>query len=350
MNIFVIMEKSIKKVDIEKHYDQHCGLFESLGSNLKRDVEKLLNDAGISYHSVSYRVKDKESYMNKIERKSYDNYEEQVEDFCGLRIVCYYPHDLNRIEQEVIHAEFDVKETIDKTKEAGEDRFGYRSNHYIVTVKKDWIAGPAYRALANLKVEIQVRTILMHAWADIEHKLAYKNAEQVPLELRRRLSQLSALLELADEQFQFIKNERENIKGKAIKKDGNVSYFDLSQSLNLDTLKTYLDFRYPNRQKDTTDRYIGELLEELLNAGIDFKELEDAYLLYGKYLNLIDQLFLKSYQLNIGKFSQVGILRKLMEAANDKYLNYRILTGKATKGNVLSVRKKLDIEMKKSNK
>ena len=61
------------------------------------------------------------------------------------------------------------------------DRFGYRSRHFIVSVNREWLKAPNYRGLSGLKAEIQVRTILMHAWADVEYKLAYKKRNMFPL-------------------------------------------------------------------------------------------------------------------------------------------------------------------------
>jgi hypothetical protein len=58
-----------------------------------------------------------------------------------------------------------------------------------------------------LKAEIQTRSILQHAWAEIEHDLGYKSTQEVPQTIRRRFSRLAGLLELADQEFISIKNE-----------------------------------------------------------------------------------------------------------------------------------------------
>jgi hypothetical protein len=61
-----------------------------------------------------------------------------------------------------------------------------------------------------LKFEIQVRSILQHAWAEIEHDLEYKSREAVPRQIRRRFARLSGLLELADAEFVRLRNEIES--------------------------------------------------------------------------------------------------------------------------------------------
>ena len=64
-----------------------------------------------------------------------------------------------------------------------------------------------FRDYADFKVEIQIRTILMHAWAEIEHRLAYKKQAHIPSHLRRKFSRISAKLEEADEQFEELIQE-----------------------------------------------------------------------------------------------------------------------------------------------
>lgn len=268
------MEK-MSKASIEKYYEEHCGIYTLLGKSIENDMKQLLNESNISFYSVTNRIKEKQSFLDKIDRKGYDKPKEQIEDFCGIRIICYYQKDLKRIEEKVINAEFDVKESIDKTKEAGDDKFGYRSNHYIVTIKKEWLKSPAYRSAKDLKIEVQVRTILMHSWADIEHKLAYKSEEQVPTQLRRKLSQLSALLELADEQFQLIKNERDIIRGNAVKQnEEGDDYFDLEQPLNFDTLKAYLNYKFPEMME--YDSSLGFVLSKINKIQINFNDIDLA--------------------------------------------------------------------------
>lgn len=167
-------------------------------------LEKLFEDRGIDLFSLDGRVKDVDSFIEKIERKGYKNPYDEVEDICGVRVVCYYSADLVLIE-DILKAEFDILSFSDKKKESGEDKFGYLSMHYVVTLKNEWLHSPLYRDFPQLKIEIQVRTILMHTWAAISHKLMYKKESDAPLEINRKLNRLSALIELADEQFDSIR-------------------------------------------------------------------------------------------------------------------------------------------------
>jgi putative GTP pyrophosphokinase len=152
--------------------------YDRLGMNMEQALKSILKEHGIDVLSVAYRIKDFDSFWGKIERKGYEKPFQQIEDICGLRIICPYTSDLDSI-AEIIKSEFDVSESVDKADLLEPDKFGYRSHHYIIRLKKSWLEAPNYRGLANLKAEIQARTILMHAWADIQHKLVYKKNDKI---------------------------------------------------------------------------------------------------------------------------------------------------------------------------
>jgi hypothetical protein len=68
---------------------------------------------------------------------------------------------------------------------------------------------PEYARYSGLKAEIQIRTILQHAWAEIEHDLGYKTTLAVPRAARRQFSMLAGLLELADLEFERLATQLE---------------------------------------------------------------------------------------------------------------------------------------------
>ncbi|MDR2954221.1 MAG: hypothetical protein LBV43_03985 [Prevotella sp.] len=309
----------MEREDLLKQYKNDNESYCRLGGNLVYALTKFLNDKKISYHSVTHRIKEFDSFFEKIDRKKYDNPFDEIEDFCGLRIICYYPHDLKRI-GDFIHDEFDVLESIDKTANLDPDRFGYRSNHYIVKIKKEWANAPNYRDLEEFKAEIQVRTILMHAWADIEHKLAYKKQEQVPTEFRRKLYQLSALLEIADSQFQDLKNEKEDLKKSLVKEKEGETVFDFSTELNLDSLQTYLDFAFPDRERDK--EVTAQLLDEFIKYKISLEEFDKMRI---KTEKLLPEIELDLFKNNPnGKLMQVGYARVILDLNCDSYLEGRL--------------------------
>jgi hypothetical protein len=66
-----------------------------------------------------------------------------------------------------------------------------------------------YQSYKDLKLEVQVRTILQHAWAEMEHDIQYKSPNAIPTLIKRRFIALAGLLEIADREFQTLQDENE---------------------------------------------------------------------------------------------------------------------------------------------
>ena len=105
---------------------------------------------------------------------------EEIEDLAGVRIITFFPITTEQVKV-VIHEEFLVSDEQDKADLLmKEEKFGYQSVHYIVSLKPARFILPEYAIYKNLKAEIQVRTVLQHAWAEIEHDIQYKSLESAP--------------------------------------------------------------------------------------------------------------------------------------------------------------------------
>jgi len=266
----------IRKQELKVIYDEHVDNYEQVCIKGKALLKNALDERGIELLHVSHRVKAFESFYEKISRKKYKNPYEETEDICGLRVICFYINDLPFID-EIISKTFTIKESIDKTFNSDTDRFGYRSNHYIVTI-------PNEPALENYKIEVQTRTVLMHTWAHIQGKLEYKLTEHSPLKFRRKLSQLSALLELADEQFQTLKKDKSAFRTSLITSQEG---FSASTELNIDTFLTFMDIYFPNKQGSY--RYSKLLMIELLKQQITFDHILKGYNTLSNQLDLLEQ-------------------------------------------------------------
>ena len=277
-------------------------------------LQSILKKGGIEVHSISYRVKDFDSFWNKFQRKLYKEPFKQVEDLCGLRIICFYSSDLAKVAS-IIHKEFVVKESVNKETLLAPDSFGYRSLHFIVTVKDSWLNAPNYRELDGIKAEIQVRTILMHAWADFEHKLLYKRPEHVPNQFKRTLCQLSALFEVADEQFDNLRKEKEryrrSITPRLFKENP-----DLLETTNLDNLQAVIDIIFPTRVRDIhSTRW---LLDEMLAIGISTRDFVVAW---KKARRVVPEMEKEVFGRGkaVRRWSQAGAARAVLELGSDKF-------------------------------
>lgn len=137
---------------------------------------------------VTYRAKKPDSLKDKlIKRNSYKKYQSieqiyrDIVDLSGVRIAIYFPGDREEIGR-LIEAEFitnKIKKFPNSEQKHNQDytfkrRFkGYDAVHYRVKIKEEKLEKDNKR-FAHAQVEIQVASALMHAWAEVEHDLAYK--------------------------------------------------------------------------------------------------------------------------------------------------------------------------------
>lgn len=176
---------------------------------LKALIADLLDVSSLDYIQIEGRAKSLTSFNEKIQRKGskYDDPLREITDLAGLRIITYYVEDVQTVTN-ILREEFSIIESlsIDKSGTLDHDRFGYTSVHLVACLSKSRGALPEWRQYRELRVEFQVRTALQHAWAAVSHKLDYKRTVETPRPLRRQLFRLSALFELADEQFSALRD------------------------------------------------------------------------------------------------------------------------------------------------
>ncbi|WNH10860.1 GTP pyrophosphokinase [Thalassobellus suaedae] len=218
----------MKKINSEiliTDFKQKSSLYESCEINLRGLVEQILMLAKQDVHTISSRTKSIEALEKKIYRK--DKYESlsQITDLIGVRIICYFENEIDII-ADIIAKEFviDKANSIDK-RITENDRFGYKSLHYVAEFSPDRLKLTEYKSFSGLKFEIQIRSILQHSWAEIEHDIGYKSEFDIPDIAKRTFSRIAALLETADIEFvrlkSLLKNYEEETKNRLdIKLDG----------------------------------------------------------------------------------------------------------------------------------
>lgn len=190
-------------------YDQERHLYTAFTNKVSSLIAEILRENGIHVHSVTSRVKDRQSLAKKLSRPDcpYSSLSD-VTDIAGVRITTYLEDDVSKVAK-LLEEEFKVdhQNSGDKGALLDPDRFGYLSLHHVVSLLPERCRLVEYRRFPRMKAEVQTRSILQHAWAEIEHDLGYKSTQEVPRTIRRRFSRLAGLLELADQEFISIRNE-----------------------------------------------------------------------------------------------------------------------------------------------
>lgn len=232
------MEKQMSKVNILKKYNENRKLYNNLKNKLVVLIKELLLEE-VNYHHIYSRVKEKNSLEKKIDTKA-GKYSiiDDITDVVGCRIISYFEDDVEKIVT-IIRNEFDIdeKNSINKKAILESDKFGYLSHHLVCKISKKRLSLPEYKKYKDIKFEIQIRSILQHAWAEIEHDIGYKSSLGIPKELKRKFSRIAGLLETADENFCEIKKSIEIYEEKILNNQNEFFQTDL----NLNSLQLFVE-------------------------------------------------------------------------------------------------------------
>ncbi len=207
------------KRTLEREYRAARVKYESLLHEFRHDMSARFRALEIE-PTIKARVKSFESYYKKLmtRARSFGSNAELVEisDFLGLRVVCPFLEDLGVIEQQ-LRAAYQIVEVERKGAEYSVHEFGYSSIHYLIQVPMDMLQRAGFDDAQIC--EVQVRTILQDAWAEVEHELIYKN-EFSPFDepLRRKLAALNANLSLSDIIFQEIREYQRQLQSELRKR------------------------------------------------------------------------------------------------------------------------------------
>jgi ppGpp synthetase/RelA/SpoT-type nucleotidyltranferase len=171
------------------------------------------------------RIKKYEECISKFRRKYKSKLEEantpyeiknHITDLLGIRIVCLYEDEVEKVIERV-RQHFEVLGETNKMKEVKtqENHLGYQAWHLDVRLSPERRAPQfiEYKLCRDFQFELQVRTLIQDAWSTLDHKMQYKKT--LPIPIKRRINVLSALFELADKEFVEIRKEIELLSENA---------------------------------------------------------------------------------------------------------------------------------------
>jgi putative GTP pyrophosphokinase len=258
------LKTSAEYLKIRPHYDEFAGV-------VRKILSEVFDARDLRVHSIEARAKEIESFARKVEEPSetdpgkpkYPNPLADITDLAGVRVITFFPRTLEKV-GEIILSEFNVIEKFDKAQVLlEEEKFGYASIHYLVRLKGNRTELLEYSRFKGLVAEIQVRTILQHAWAEIEHDIQYKSVETIPSSIRRRFMSLAGMLEIGDREFQAIQDEDESMR-KSARQSVQQGALD-NVEITPDALRAYLDRKLgpDGRMNDFSYEYLARQLRTL---------------------------------------------------------------------------------------
>jgi len=194
---------------LRPRYEAYAGVLKEILGPICKDVAPLA--------IVDARAKEISSFAEKAWRKEkYVNPICNITDLCGARVITETQEEADKV-CAFIRKSFAIDEvnSIDRRTEVRVDEFGYMAVHYVVQIDESLTPGldpGKAKLIRGLEAEIQVKTLLQHAWASISHDRIYKSQFEVPRHLKRDLSRVAALLEDADAAFGHAIGELDRFK------------------------------------------------------------------------------------------------------------------------------------------
>ena len=206
-----------------ENYKKKFNYYESVGRLAAGQLEAILRSSGIRA-IVTYRAKNPGRLKSKVLRRNakrpvpYKNMKEiyeDIADLCGVRVSLYFPGDRLQADQ-LIRDQFHILESKQFPEQSKPPTYnkrfsGYWANHYRVYLREEF-AQPSEKRYCRARIEIQVASVLMHAWSEVEHDLIYKPLQgtlsEEELAILDELNGLVLAGEIALERLQAAGNER----------------------------------------------------------------------------------------------------------------------------------------------
>ena len=264
---------------ILQEYRDNLPLLNRTADSVRASLKKALDDAGLIIAALECRVKTEKSLAGKLELKG-SKYASlaDITDIIGLRVITFYIDDVDKVASAVERLfKVDWENSVDKRKLHDIDSFGYLSLHYICKTQE-----------CPYRFEIQMRTVLQHAWANMNHDTGYKTGVEIPKRYLRDMSRIAGILELVDDEFSRIRTDINDYRRRvqALVASGNLA----DVNLDGDSFRSYMaidPFKPLNRriaavnQAEIQEVSLQQFLPLFLKMG--FKTLGDIEALIKNY-------------------------------------------------------------------
>lgn len=233
----------IHSQELLEQYRSLLPVYSEMAEIIPEKLKGFFDDAGLIVASVEHRVKTEGSLTGKLQLKGgkyssiYD-----ITDIIGIRVITFYIDDVDKVASVLERLfEIDWENSVDKRKAHETDSFGYLSLHYICRIPESAYTDPEHPEINKIRFEVQMRTVLQHAWANMNHDTGYKSGVEIPKVYLRNLSRLAGMLELVDDEFSRIRRELADYRRKVqqLVASGNLS----EVALDGDSFRSYISIK-----------------------------------------------------------------------------------------------------------
>jgi len=190
---------------LEQQFRASESTLKALSAQLEQQVCSSLSDTK-HVDRISFRVKDLPGFLRKAGKvvngaAKYSLPFEEIEDFVAGRVIVFFTSDIPIVLQALDKLFRRIEG--DHKAPARDAEFGYESYHRVYHVPAPLRVAPPGAFLPRT-FEMQVRTIFMHAYAEPQHDIDYKGAEELPTDVRRELAWIAASAWGADQAYERV--------------------------------------------------------------------------------------------------------------------------------------------------
>ncbi len=202
-----------------KNYKHEVDFYDEVAHLVQDKLDQALQDAGIKA-VVSSRAKTPDRLKKKLYKrdqkrhyKTFRDIDDDIIDLAGCRVALYMPADreaVGKIVEQLFVPVRPPRSFPEASKPEEGDTLGYAATHYLVRLRPETLRKKELR-YADTQIEIQVASVLMHAWAEVTHDLLYKpeKGELTPEE-KASLSNLNNLVQEGERQLEKLQSSMEN--------------------------------------------------------------------------------------------------------------------------------------------
>ncbi|PFH91398.1 RelA/SpoT domain-containing protein [Bacillus sp. AFS088145] len=204
------------KIDKIEEYEKDLKIYEAFCNKVKTKLVNILSKHSIHYLTTCSRVKKIDSVIQKLQLFKIEENQSirKIDDLIGCRVIFYLDSEITKFFQ-FLHNEFDiVKSNIRHSED------GYNAHHLVVKLKNEQLSATEWTLFEGILCEIQLTTVLFHAWSEISHKITYKSTAELkqfnPETLNSIDYQLKDIMKNfikpANYRFEFINSEYVNLQ------------------------------------------------------------------------------------------------------------------------------------------
>jgi ppGpp synthetase/RelA/SpoT-type nucleotidyltranferase len=204
--------REARREELRAWFEEHAHGFHALEGAFRDHLGGALRAARLDDARLETRTKTLESFLDKATKSDgrggykYADPAGQLTDFVGARVLVPLSADVAPVAR-LVQRLYLVEEMSDQRADSMLDVPGYQSLHFLVRFREEdrEALGLSEGGISERPVEVQIRSILQHAWAALQHDLMYKGERAPTDHVRRRLIALAGLLELADQEFMSVR-------------------------------------------------------------------------------------------------------------------------------------------------